>query len=285
MGKKHIGFLHPGAMGVSLAASAQNAGHTSYWVSADRSPDTYARATEHGLVECQTVEELCEVCSHIISVCPPHAATEVAKKVLQYPFTGVYADVNAISPQRVKQIGQLMTDAGVEFVDGGIIGGPAWTSGATWLYLSGRAADQVATCFAGGPLETEVIGDDIGKASALKMCFAANTKGTTALLCTVVAAAEAMGVHQELERQWSRYDSEFTQHTYARIRRVTAKAWRFSGEMEEIASTLEESGLPGGFHHSAADIYRRISSFQGADPAPSLDVVLDALLHRDEDKK
>jgi len=282
MNKKHIGFLHPGAMGVSLAATAQNTGHTAYWVSEGRSPDTYERAAKNSLVETQTLEELCDRCSVIICVCPPRAATEVAEQVLTCSFKGIYADVNAISPQRAKRIGQLMNDAGVEFVDGGIIGGPAWKPDTTWLYLSGRAADQVAACFAGGPLATEVIGDDIGKASALKMCFAANTKGTTALLCAIVAAAEEMGVRKELEKQWSRHGSEYAQNTLASISRVTAKAWRFSGEMEEIASTLEAAGLPSGFHLAACDIYQRIAKFQGADPTPPVEDVLDALLNPDE---
>jgi 3-hydroxyisobutyrate dehydrogenase-like beta-hydroxyacid dehydrogenase len=282
MYKIHIGFLHPGAMGISLAATAQNTDHTAYWVSQDRSPDTYERAARNSLVETQTIEELCDACSVIISVCPPHAAVAVAEQVLACSFEGVYADVNAISPQRAKRIGQSMTDAGVEFVDGGIIGGPAWTPQSTVLYLSGRAADQIEACFAGGPLTTEVIGDDIGKASALKMCYAANTKGTTALLCAIVAAAEEMGVRKELEEQWSRHDSDFAQQTLARISRVTAKAWRFSGEMEEIASTLEAVGLPGGFHLAACDIYHRIAKFKGADPIPPVGDVLDALLRPDE---
>ena len=282
MNKKHIGFLHPGVMGISLAATAQNTGHTAYWVSEGRSPDTYERAAKNSLVETQTIEELCDRCSVIICVCPPHAATEVAEQVLTCSFKGIYADVNAISPQRAKHIGQLMNDAGVEFVDGGIIGGPAWKPDTTWLYLSGRAADQVAACFAGGPLATEVIGDDIGKASALKMCFAANTKGTTALLCAIVAAAEEMGVRKELEKQWSRHGSEYAQNTLASISRVTAKAWRFSGEMEEIASTLEAAGLPSGFHLAACDIYQRIAKFKGADPTPPVEDVLDALLNPDE---
>jgi len=264
MHKIHIGFLHPGAMGISLAATAQNTEHTAYWVSQDRSPDTYERAARNSLVETQTIEELCDACSVIISVCPPHAAVAVAEQVLACSFEGVYADVNAISPQRAKRIGQSMIDAGVEFVDGGIIGGPAWTPQSTVLYLSGRAADQIEACFAGGPLTTEVIGDDIGKASALKMCYAANTKGTTALLCAIVAAAEEMGVRKELEEQWSRHDSDFAQQTLARISRVTAKAWRFSGEMEEIASTLEAVGLPGGFHLAACDIYHRIADVTDA---------------------
>ncbi len=285
MNKKQVGFLHPGAMGISLAVTAQNTGHTAYWASEGRSPDTCDRAAKHNLVETLTIKELCDRCSVIICVCPPAAATEVAKKVLTCSFKGVYADVNAISPQRVKGIGQLMNDAGVEFVDGGIIGGPAWNPDTTWLYLSGRNADQVAECFAGGPLAVEIIGNEIGKASALKMCFAANTKGTTALLCAIVAAAEKMGVRKELEKQWSRHGSEFAQNTLARISRVTAKAWRFSGEMEEIALTLEAAGLPGDFHLAASDIYQRIAKFKGADPTPPVKDVLDALLSPDKSQE
>jgi len=279
MNKKHIGFLHPGAMGISLAATAQNTGHVSCWVSGDRSPETHARAKNEKLLKVQTLDELCELCSVIVSVCPPHAAMDVAEQVLASSFSGIYADVNAISPQQVRQIGQLMSDGGVDFVDGGVIGGPAVRPDTTWLYLSGPSAGQVAECFSSGPLGTEIIGDEIGKASALKMCFAANTKGTTALLCAIVATAEKLGVRQELEKQWSRGGSEFAQQTLFRVQNVTAKAWRFSGEMKEIASTLESAGLPDGFHLAASDIYQRISMFKGADPKPPVEEVLAALLN------
>ena len=281
MDVKHIGFLHPGEMGVSLAATAQNTGHSAYWVGESRSSDTYARAAKNKLIELQTIDEMCQRCSLIISVCPPHAAVDVAKQVLPHHFKGIYADVNAISPNRAKHIGQLMMDADVEFVDGGIIGGPAWKLNSTWLYLSGLASDHVAACFSSGPLVTEVIGDEIGKASALKMCFAAKTKGATALLCAIVAAAEQLGVRKELEKQWSRYGSDDVQNNLAQVSRVTSKAWRFSGEMEEIALTLESSGLPGGFHLAASDIYQRIAKFKGADPLPHVEDVIEALLYPD----
>ena len=175
-----------------------------------------------------------------------------------------------------------MTAAGIDFVDGGIIGPPAWTSDRTRLYVSGPAADLVARLFSGGPLEVEIIGSEIGKASALKMCFAAHTKGTTALLCTVMAAAERMGVREELENQWSRHGSDFARNTIERIRTVTAKAWRFSGEMGEISSTFDAAGLPEGFHRAAADIYQRIAKFKEAEELPPLEIILDALLAADE---
>lgn len=284
MSKKQIGFLHPGAMGISLAVSAQNSGHEAYWVSEGRSLETIERAIEHNLIELKTLEELCDKCSLIISVCPPHAATDVAEQVLRHPFKGIYVDANAISPQRAKDIGDLMDQAGVAYVDGGIIGGPAWKASSTWLYLSGSNAEEVVACFTEGPLETEIMGDEIGKASALKMCFAANTKGMTALLCGIVAAAEEMGVRNELEKQWSRYDPDFARETLARVSRVTAKAWRFSGEMKEIASTFEAAGLPDGFHLAAYEIYDRISRFKGDESPPPVEEVLEALLNPDKPK-
>ncbi len=275
--QKVIGFLHPGAMGISLAATALNSGHIPCWLSTGRSEKTRQRARDHDLEEVKSLEELTAQCDLIISVCPPHAATEVARKVLAANFRGTYADVNALSPQSVEQIGDLMSGAGVAFVDGGIIGPPAWKTGTTWLYLSGPAAEDVAACFTAGPLAAEVIGDRIGKASALKMCFAAKTKGTIALLCAVVAAAENLGVRQELENQWERSGSPDAGVVSDQITQVTGKAWRFCGEMEEIAATLEGAGLPGGFHLAARDIYQRLSGFKDREPAPPLEDVLAAL--------
>jgi 3-hydroxyisobutyrate dehydrogenase-like beta-hydroxyacid dehydrogenase len=171
-----------------------------------------------------------------------------------------------------------MKEAGVMFVDGGIIGEPAWEKGRTWLYLSGTEAERVAKCFSAGPLETSVIGDSMGKASALKMCYAAHTKGTTALLCAILAAAEELGVREELEVQWSREESDFAERVTERVRRVTAKAWRFAGEMDEISTTFRGAGVPGEFHGAAGDIYRRIAHFKGAAETPSLATVLEALI-------
>jgi 3-hydroxyisobutyrate dehydrogenase-like beta-hydroxyacid dehydrogenase len=277
MTKLNVGILHPGEMGISIAASIQNTGHTVYWVSEGRSQKTRARAAEFGLVDAGTLDQLCETCSVIVSVCPPHAAEDVANQVSSRSFKGLYLDANAISPQRVVRIGQTMTRTGASFVDGGIIGGPAWRPGSTWLYLSGEDAQAAVPCFSAGPLETCVIGEAIGKASALKMCFAAYTKGTAALLCAILATAETLGVREELQHQWSRNGSDFAEQASQRVRRVTAKAWRFAGEMDEIASTFKEAGMPGEFHAAAADIYRRITHFKDAPTTPSLEDVLAAL--------
>ncbi|MEO7909198.1 MAG: DUF1932 domain-containing protein [Roseiflexaceae bacterium] len=278
MAPQRIGFLHPGDMGISIAASAQNGGNEVYWASAGRSPETQTRAATYGLRDAQTLATMCAECAIIVSVCPPHAAEEVAQQVLATGFGGIYLDANAIAPQRAERIGADMAAAGVSFVDGGIIGGPAWKPASTWLYLAGAQAEQVADCFAAGPLETQLLGAEIGRASALKMCFAAYTKGTTALLCAILATAEDLGVRTDLEQHWQRDDPPFADQVEQRVRQVTAKAWRFAGEMEEIADTFRSAGMPGEFHAAAANVYRRLADFKAASGTPELQDVLAALL-------
>jgi 3-hydroxyisobutyrate dehydrogenase-like beta-hydroxyacid dehydrogenase len=272
-----VGILHPGQMGVSVAASAKQSGCTVLWAGDGRSQATHARANEHGLTDVGSVAEVCRRADIILSVCPPHAAEDVAVEVLDAGFRGVYLDANAIAPQRAQAIGARVEAAGASFVDGGIIGGPAWKPHATWLYLSGPQAATVAACFAAGPLETAVIGDATGKASALKMCYAAYTKGTTALLAAILGAADTLGVREELAAEWRRDGSSFAADTERRVREVTAKAWRFAGEMDEIAATFAAADLPDGFHLAAADIYRRLAGFKDAPATPDLGAVLTAL--------
>ena len=79
---EHIGLLHPGAMGISVAASAQNSGHTVYWAAAGRSAETRARAEKQGLVTLPDLAALCQRCTLLISVCPPAAAEAAARDVL-----------------------------------------------------------------------------------------------------------------------------------------------------------------------------------------------------------
>jgi 3-hydroxyisobutyrate dehydrogenase-like beta-hydroxyacid dehydrogenase len=273
-----IGLLYPGEMGVSIASSAINNGNRVYWMSQGRSDKTRARAEKYDLIEIDSLFRFCQICELIISVCPPHAAEEVARSVREAGFHGLYLDANAISPQRAVKIGRMLGVNNIRFVDGGIIGGPAWTPKETWLYLSGKHSDEFAHCFLDGPLEVKIIGDEIGKASALKMCYAAYSKGTTALLAAILAAAESLAVRNELYELWDVDNAGFSAQANRRATRVTAKAWRFEGELLEIASTFQNEGLPSGFHEAAAEIYHRMAGFKDSPEVPSLDLVLKTLL-------
>jgi hypothetical protein len=106
------------------------------------------------------------------------------------------------------------------------------------------------------------------------MSFAAYTKGSRAMLCAVLGAAEQLGVLEDLKTQWG---TDFTRQALAGAVNVTAKAWRFTGEMEEIAATFRDAGMPSGFHEAAAEVYRRMEPFKDADPPPDFEAVLRAI--------
>ena len=272
-----IGIINPGAMGISIAASAQAGGHDVYWASAGRSADTRQRAEQRNLLELESLAELCAVCDVMLCVCPPHAAAAVAESVIDAGFRGLYCDGNAIAPGQTQRIGERLRAAGIDFVDGSIIGPPAWKAGSTRFYLSGPSAARIARLFEGAFTEAVVIGGEIGKASALKMVFAAQTKGFTALLSAIQGAAEALGVRADLDREWARRDAEVAAQRVDQVRGVTEKAWRFAGEMQEIAATFEAARMPPGFFEAAHEVYQRMARFKDAKELPALEDVLAAL--------
>jgi 3-hydroxyisobutyrate dehydrogenase-like beta-hydroxyacid dehydrogenase len=264
-------------MGISLAAAALQNLPQVFWCSEGRSLATRKRAEQYGLTELATLAAFCQTCDLIIGVCPPHAAHEQALALVTHKFKGTYVEANAIAPMKAQAIAEELATAGIHCIDGGIIGLPAWQEDSTWLYLSGAGTESVAHCFAKGLLQTVSLGPDIGQASALKMCFAAWNKGNTALLATILGAAEAQGVRAALEQQWDRFTPGFTLQTHKRITGTARKAWRFVGEMEEIAATLQQSGMPPEFFLGAAEIYRRETAFKDINEAPAIDEILTAL--------
>lgn len=277
-----VGIINPGAMGISIAASARSADHEVYWSLEGRSAATRQRAEEQNLIALASLSELCGNCDVIICVCPPHAAQSVAEAVIDAGFRGLYCDGNAIAPQKAQAIGARLASAGIDFADGSIIGPPAWKHGTTRFYLSGSSAEQIAELFKDTVTEALVIGDEIGKASALKMAFAALTKGSTALLSAIYGTADQLGVRDDLEREWALRDSDSVMQRRNQVRNVTEKAWRFAGEMQEIATTFESANLPPGFFEAAHEVYQRMARFKDADAVPELEDVLAALREHDD---
>lgn len=269
-----LGILHPGEMGSFLAASARNTLGTVYWCSEDRSAATRARAEQQGLTEIPTLLEFYRRCDLIVSVCPPHAAEAQADAALALGFSGIYVDANALSPATMQSLGARLQAGGMQVVDGGIVGLASYKPGTTWLYLSGPKATEVAACFSAGPVEVTVLGPELGQASALKMCFAAWNKGKNALLTAVLATADELGVRAALEQQWDIYEPGFSSTSTERLRGIARKAWRFGGEMDEIAETLQASGVPHEFFTAAAELYRRESAFKDSTTPPSLEQLL-----------
>jgi len=249
-----IGLLHPGAMGAALGAALRGRGERVLWASDGRSDATAGRARQAGLEDVGDVAALCRRCDVLISICPPHAAREVA--ALAAAFDGIYVDANAVSPATARAIGEGVG----RFVDGGVVGSPPRSPGTTRLYLAGAEAETVAALFAGTTVDARIVSAMPGDASALKLAYAAWTKGSAALLLATRELARAEGVEEALLDEWRLSLPELEERSLAAARSADAKGWRWVGEMDEIARTFAAAGLPDGFHRAAAEIYGRAAN-------------------------
>lgn len=184
-------------------------------------------------------------------------------------FGGTYVDANAVSPSTSRVIAAMFDDV----VDGGIVGPPVQAPDTTRMYLSGPSAHRVATLFSSSPLEVRIVQGGVGAASAVKMSFAAWTKGTSALLLAVNELADREGVLDDLRAEWATSMPELIERSERIPASLGPKAWRFEGEMHEIADSFAAAGLPDGFHRGAADVYRRLGALGDVDRS-ALDEVL-----------
>jgi len=283
MTSQTIGVLHPGEMGVTVGASARAGGSRVLWASEGRSAQTRERAAAAGLEDAKTFASLCAASGVILSVCPPHSALDLARAVAAQGFSGLYVDGNAVSPGTARDIGRIIERGGATFVDGGIIGPPARARGTTRLYLSGAEALRIVRLFAQGPLEAIAMDGGPGAASALKMAYAAYTKGTAALLVSIRALAIRAGVDQALLDEWARSQGDLGARSERAAGETARKAWRFTGEMAEIAATFDDAGLPDGFFRAAGEIYESLAGYKDAPAMPSVAEVAKALAGRPRD--
>jgi 3-hydroxyisobutyrate dehydrogenase-like beta-hydroxyacid dehydrogenase len=272
-----IGVLHPGEMGSAVGAAAREAGARVLWASAGRGAATRARAEADGLEDAGTLARLVGASAVIVSVCPPAAALDVARQVAALGFRGTYVDANAVAPATARQVGELVTAAGAIFVDGGIIGPPPRRPGVSRLYLSGPGAPRVAALFRDGWLEAIPLDGPVGAASALKIAYGGWNKGSQALLLAVRALAMHEGVDEALVGEWARSMPDLPKRSENAVAANVRKAWRFVGEMEEIAATFEAAGLPDGFHQAAGEVYRRLAGWKDTPAPPSVAEVAKAL--------
>ena len=276
-----VGLLHPGEMGASVGAAARSAGAEVLWASEGRSRATCERAERADFRDVGDLRALLGWSEAVLSVCPPHCALDLAGEVAEAGFRTLYVDANAVAPETSREIEGMIVEAGGSYVDGGIIGPPARERGSTRLYLSGPRAGEVAALFEGSVLGAEVIDVTPGRASALKMAYAAWTKGSDALLLAVRAYALAEGVEEALLREWGLSQAGLAARS-ERAGESAGKAWRFEGEMHQIGHAFGDAGLPEGFHRAAASVYRRLRGYKDVGAAPPMAELLAALRYPGE---
>jgi 3-hydroxyisobutyrate dehydrogenase-like beta-hydroxyacid dehydrogenase len=268
---KTVAILSPGDMGSGVGRALHENGFDVISCLQGRSERTRQLARQAGFRDVPSMEELVTQADLILCILVPAQAAGVAERVADaLRATGAstyYADCNAVSPQTTRAIGEIITSAGGRYIDGGIIGGPPGRSAPPRFYVSGPDA-SVMTALDGKGIDVRPIGDAIGRASGIKMCYAALTKGTSTLQIALLSAAEALGITDELRAEFASSQPNALKQMDNGISRLPRNAHRWIGEMEEIAATFEHAGVTPYFHKGAAEIYRLLSETPFADETP-----------------
>ena len=199
----------------------------------------------------------------VLSIVPPAAALGVAAEVAaamgRAGAAPPYADCNAVSPATARAIGATLAGAGAPFIDAGIVGPPPGKGVAPRFYASG-ADTAPLQALDGQGIDVRPLGAEVGRASALKMCYAGLTKGTFTLHTAVLLAARALGLGAELGAELRASQAAVYARMEATVPGLAADAERWVGEMEEIAATFEAVGLSRGFHDGAGEIFRLLAA-------------------------
>ncbi len=270
MSFRTIAILSSGEMGGNVGGALAGEGYDIVTSLDGRSKATRERAIRLGFRDAGSLDDAVAAADIVFSILPPGRALDQAKAVAaamgRRGHTPPFIDCNAVSPETAHEIGTIIGAAGAEFIDAGIVGSPPGKnpSQPTRFFVSGPGAAKMAE-FDGKGIDVRQCGPDLGRASAIKMCYAGITKGTSALHAALLMAAEKLGVADEVNEELA-YS---TGPLYKRMENLTpglpAVAERYIGEMEEIARTLGAIGLPTGFHDGSAELYRLLTRSPYAD--------------------
>jgi 3-hydroxyisobutyrate dehydrogenase-like beta-hydroxyacid dehydrogenase len=286
MAIRAVGLLSPGDMGHSVGAVLRGHGLRVLTCLAGRGERSRALAAAAGIEDTPSLEELARASDVLLSILPPAAAPELAERVAgAIGATGaelLYVDCNAVAPRTARAIGQTILAAGGRFADAGIIGPPPRRPG-TRFYASGPGAAEFGA-LAGFGLDVRVLDGDIGQASGLKMCYGALTKGLQALGVELLVAARLLGLEEALRAEQRETMAEVLTVLERAVPGMPPKAYRWVGEMEEIAVCFDDLGLTPRLFQGAADLYRFVADTplgretpEGRDHGRDLDGVVAAL--------
>lgn len=266
-----VAILSPGAMGHAVGRVLAEHGVDIMTCLAGRSERTHRLASAAGFIEMPTLEDLVCEADLVLSILVPVDAEAIACQLAgALKATGAQpyiADCNAISPMRSAKIETIIQSAGGRFIDASIIGPPPGQSAPPRFYVSGIHA-EVMLPLDGKGIVVKSLGETIGRASGIKMCYAALTKGTSTLQVALLTAAESMGLTEELRQELAYSQAAALQSMESTIPRLPPNAHRWVGEMEEIASTFAEVGVTSHFHLGAAAIYRLLQATSFANESP-----------------
>jgi L-threonate 2-dehydrogenase len=240
-----IAIIAAGEMGAGVGARLHARGAEVMTSLAGRGAASAERAKRAGMAAIDDDEALVAASEVVLSILPPSEAVALAQRLAPALSAAkdrvLYADCNAVAPETVHRVAAIVTSAGARFADVGIIGGPP--RGADYsphLYASGEHAAELRALRDFG-LDIRPIEGGIGAASALKLAYASMTKGFTAIGIASARGAANGNVAAALRAELVESQPQLFAWLQRQVPTVYPKAYRWVGEMEEIARHLGEA--------------------------------------------
>lgn len=262
MSTQCVAIISPGDMGHAVGRALGEHGNDVITCLAGRGEGSRERAKAANMRDAGSLEAMVSEANLVLSIMPPESAEEAAKEVAAaMQATGKkppYADCNAISPDTTRRTGKPITDVGALYMDASIIGPAPGRGAPPRFYASGPDLEPLKTLDGQG-IVIRPIGTDIGRASGIKMVYAALTKGTTTLHTAVLTAAEALGLSDELHAELKSSQKATWEAMQKAVPFLPADSARWIREMEEIAQTFESAGVTPHYHLGAAAVHRTLA--------------------------
>ena len=258
-----VAIVAPGNMGAAVGRRLREHGVEVLTSLEGRGAASAARAAEAGM----TVVPFPRLCDSraqlLLSILPPSSALSFARQVAPLLSAAerkpVFVDCNAVSPETVRQIAAVVDATGAPFVDAAIIGLPPKPGGASpHFYASGPDGAKLRVLAAHG-LDVRVLEGPVGAASALKMCYAGINKGGAAIAAAMILAAARSGASAALHQEMSESLPNVLGSLRRQIPDMLPKAYRWVGEMGEIASFAGEDAAAAEMFSAFAKLFERIA--------------------------
>lgn len=259
-----IAVVAMGEMGSGVARRLAERGARVVTSLGGRSAASAKRAADAGVAIVADDAALIAQADMLLSIVPPSVAGETTQRFLPLIAAAarrpVYIDCNAIAPQTLHAIAGPFVENRLPFIDGSIIGGPPRADGSSpRLYLSGPIASEAETLRQLG-IDTRVLSTALGDASTLKMSYAGITKGSQALGAAMALGAGRNGALDSLVAELKFSQPQIYAWLAKGLPTMYDKAYRWDGEMREIAKFLLPEQGASTMLTGAADLYQHIAA-------------------------
>jgi 3-hydroxyisobutyrate dehydrogenase-like beta-hydroxyacid dehydrogenase len=257
-----VAIVAAGSMGSGIAQRLGEHGVTVLTSLAGRSEASAKRAQSAGMRAVDDAQLM--QADLLLSIVPPGEALALARRFAPLLERAnkkpVYVDCNAVNPDTMSRIGEVVTATGTKFVAAGIIGPPPKPGSTnTKLYVSGPAAQDVARLNDDG-LIVRVLEGPLTAAAALKMSYAGITKGFTALAAAMMLAATRGGSAEALKAELAESQVPLQNWLNRQIPSMYGKAYRWVAELDEIAGYVGEEFPEHAMFNASARLYERIAA-------------------------